>query len=329
MLAAVKKGNKMTEGQNENEDETVETKSSGSDKRSRTAIPGASRGTFFRVNPEQLKVVGKDTKHKSKAEHYLWDPRVNTIERPMVDNIKKRGVMQPIEVVKDGDDYLVVDGRRRTIHARIARKEMLADGAPELTVPVLIVRGSEDDLVGRMFSSNELRKDNSFREKAEIAMYLHQALGWTKKDIAIDMGCTTVAVDNYLAVSDLAKPVVQAMDEGKIKSSAAVKLASLSREEQAEQLKEMLTSGDTTTATAARRSRNVKAAKKAKKKGVKAKGDDEGGFQPPGKREAKHVLKQCMEDGELMSTDFVDCLRWMLGDKSPRSIGGLSALLKK
>src|SRR5210317_1175692 len=120
------------------------------------AIDGR-RINSFALDPYKLTIVGHDT--DDGPEHPLYDERIKLpLEQSMIANFRALGVKNPIRVHKTSDGKLiVVDGRRRVLHAREANRQLAREGEPELEVPVLQEKGSNEDLEMTSISLNEHR----------------------------------------------------------------------------------------------------------------------------------------------------------------------------
>jgi len=242
------------------------------------------------VNPNELVLIGKDT--KDDASHPLYDERVNSpIDDGMLFNIRTFGVIEPVVVWKDRENdgrLVVVDGRRRVLHARKAR-------LPEIPV----VYTTHEDLEGVAVSMNEVRKDTSPLTKAN-RMYAYVERLQAKNDepekaasvradaikrCAVIFGYSTKQVENYLALNDCSAKVKRAIDSGRLSATAASNLAKLEKEEQDKKLEQLLKNGRATV-------RQTKAATTKKPRGL---------FY--GKREVKRLTDawyecQNLEDGQ-------------------------------
>ncbi len=200
----------------------------------KTAIEGARRGTVFYVDPNILVIIGIDT--DDGPEHPLWDvtARTTEIERPMVDNIKTYGVFENILAVKEADGRLVVDdGRRRILHARIARKEQERAGEVLVEVPVVLIRGDDATKMGIMISANEHRRGDDPITKAQKAARAMRLTGKSEAEAAADFGVTTQTLKTWLRLLEADPRVKKAVTEGVISDTAAGHLAKLPKPEQA------------------------------------------------------------------------------------------------
>jgi len=286
---------------------------------SKQAIPG-KRGNLFSVDPTFPQIVGIDTKHKTSKEHPLYDPRIKLpVDEALVRNIMVYGVIDPVKVCKDGTDVLVVDGRQRVRAAREANKRLKKEGKEELTVPLVLKRGTDATLFGVMVSANENRQDDGPLTKADKAGRMLD-MGKTVEEIAIAFGVTVQAVNNWLALLDVGTDVRNAVEKGAITASAAAKLSSLPREEQSKELKEIVASGKGATVA------EVAARVRTRKNGA----NGEVHNVAPGKKAILKLVKHLKTlDEEYLSEDFIKGLRVACGDLSTATIANLTALFEE
>lgn len=228
-----------------------------------------SRQSVYLMKPEDVTIIGVDT--DDGPEHHLYDERIKwALEENTVLDMMCRGVKVPIEVTKDGDKAIVVDGRRRTMHAREANKRLAAKGAPTLRIRVLPpVSGEARDLLGSMVALNEHREDDSPLNRAKKAKRLLE-YGHTETEIAVICKVTPQAVRNWLNLLSLDPSVQKAVERGDLAASAAVELKDLPKAEQKESLEELLLSAPATNSdgkTKRKTARDVKVAGNKRKNG--------------------------------------------------------------
>lgn len=263
------------------------------------------------IAPEDLVIIGLDT--KDGPEHLLYDDRVKLPLNPaMVQNIKALGVKKVVNVMKlqvDGADRAcVVDGRQRVRCAREANKQLVDEGEEPMKVKVIPERGEEKLIAAIGVSTNCFNAEDSIASKARKAQRLIDR-GLTADETANALGVTTTTIASWLKLLDLAAPVVKAVETGQISAHAASKLADMSKQDQAEQLKELLSEGKPVSAT-----KVVKASAKSGRNGA--------GEKPvaPGKKLAKKVIT-AGEEGDLsMSQDFIEGIQWALGDLETKKV---------
>lgn len=290
---------------------------------SKSALPNAKRTNLFTMLPGDLTIPGYDNEDTTEDNGLVDVSERHEIDDAMVKNIDYHGVLENIIVRKNGEDVEVIDGRRRVIHARVVNEQREKEGRPLLQVPVLVKRGSESDLVGMMISANEIRKDDTISIKSQKAIWLENQ-GKSPEEIALHFGVTETAVKSWLRFGDLNKDVQTAVEEKKLSASAALELADLKKKDQTEALEELLTSGKKPT--------TARAKEKTKEKKAKASGKDPANVaKKVGKRVWVAIFDavQVNEDYAAVfeGVDPVDLAYVILGEKSPRTIKGLQALI--
>jgi ParB family chromosome partitioning protein len=281
------------------------------------------RESLFRVDPETLTIIGLDTKDGS--EHPLWDERIKLpLDEAMILNIMALGVREPVVVVVQGrgEDKLaaVVDGRRRVMHAREANRRLAARGEPKTQVPVIAEKGmSESEQMLLSASLNEIRLDDPVMTKAAKAARM-KARGSSIQDIALSFGVDGQTITLWVSINGLTDVVKKAINDGRLRPTAAGALAGLTPEKQKETLTELLAesavSGKKPTVD------QVKGRVKAKKSGVDG--------SPPSEVPQRRVLRRVVENGtEVLSEDFLKGVRFAIGELNPKTVKGLTALMEK
>lgn len=201
-----------------------------------TQVFDAARGTYFNFDPAKLVVIGLDT--GDGPDHPLHDERVREPEdgealQALAKNIALHGVIEPVVIRKDGTTAQVVAGRRRVSAARIANAMLAAEGKEPITVPCVVRKQDERDLLGVMVSENEIREDDAFLVRARKVARM-QAFGISVERIALCFGVKVPAVRRWARVLDLDGSILAAIRDGRIAPSAAMELCDLPRERQVE-----------------------------------------------------------------------------------------------
>ncbi len=285
------------------------------EKRLRQALDG-TRLNAFGMDPNDLIVIGYDT--DDGPEHPLFDERAKLpLSEEMINSLMLQGVLEVVLVRKNGDKAEVVAGRQRVKNAREANKRLKKQGAELIHVPCMVRKGDDGMVMGVSISENEIREDDPLTVKAsKLARYL--GLGKSEQEAATVFGVSLQTIKNWGRLGDLDNSVIKAIEAGKIKPSAAWNLSDLSREDQKVELEKLLANGHTTVRKAGHAVKNAKA-----KKGGAAEG-----LEAPGKRLVAKVLKLDRKAG-VLSEDFARGVAWMLGELSPTSVKGLTALISE
>ncbi len=194
----------------------------------------ATRTDAWWFAPEKLILI-------TDKDHPLYDKRVELpVDPALVKNIKAKGVLESIIVVKEGEDKaIVVDGRQRVKAAIEANKELIKEGLSPIRVPAMQRRGDDGSLYGVLISANEFRHDDDIIEKAKKAAKLI-GYGQTETEVALTFGVSVVAVRSWLRVLETDVSVRDAVRAGKLSATAAGQLATLPRDEQKKELAELI-----------------------------------------------------------------------------------------
>ncbi len=287
----------------------------GKKKRSSQAIQG-TRSTLFMVDPEELILVGRDT--KDRAPHPLWDPRVLDDPDPRrVATIKRHGVIEPVVVRKVDGAVEVVDGRGRVIDCRAANIDLELEGKEQKKVPVKLNHGTDEEMFETMVITNHFTRKPSPVESAHLLNRYLSFEGKTEVDAVEIFGVTSRTIQNWIALLKLDPKVQGAVGEGKLSSSAAAKFVDLPKKEQRAKLKALVKStpdGKRVSVTkAARGTGKASATQRA-----------------PSKKVVRKLLAydDTLESGGL-EDQFVLGVRWALGDVKDTDVEGMTILLRK
>lgn len=195
-----------------------------------TPTTDTTRASHLMMDPNAVTVIGIDT--KDGPEHPLYDTRIKLpIDRGLVDSIKLYGVVTPVIAKTDGPNTLCVDGRRRTIHARIASAELQAEGLPALRIPVVVKKGDDLRLFGVARTSNACRVDDSPIVNAQNATRMLD-MGAQLPTIAVTFGVTEDTVKEWLKLLDTTPEIQAQLHTGEIPATVGLALATMPRAEQ-------------------------------------------------------------------------------------------------
>lgn len=259
----------------------------------------APRFSGFVFDPDELTIIGLDT--KDGPEHPLYDERINLpLDEGMVLSIMAIGVREPVAIARDDSgEPVVVDGRRRVLHAREANDRLKKQGEPLVKVRAVSESGSDEYLSHVSVALNEIRVQDDVLVKAAKAGRMI-ARGHTDHDVAIAFGVTPQAVKAWLKLEELPAPVKKAVNEGVLSANAASKLHGLPREEALAKLEEL-------------KGEHASTGKKATARKVKP---DE--RSRPSKKQLESVLKRVQkEKGQDYFDGLHDGLRFALGFRVP------------
>lgn len=275
------------------------------------AFANAVRGTVWNFDPNDLVIIGKDT--DDGPDHNLYDPRIKLkLSESMILSIMAQGVLENVTVAGIDGKPVVVDGRRRVLHAREALARMRkADKDAVLRVPASFRKDTDAGLFATMIVANSHRlNDDAVAEarKAEIMKERHNA---SDEDIAKAFGWTTQTVRNRRKLLTLPAKVLRKVSSGEISVTAVMELAKMEPEDAEAAAEKVAEESGGSTHGQARRARAA------------ANPDAEPTI---GKRQIKAILES--EHAEDLSDDTRRTLSWIIGETKAVAIKGLSACIK-
>ncbi|NJN63548.1 MAG: ParB N-terminal domain-containing protein [Acidobacteria bacterium] len=270
-------------------------------------------------NPNDLVIIGRDTAHKSRAEHFLFDKRALVNPDPeFVDSIKAYGVQMDVwtRLNKETGKREVVAGRRRVIAARLAGLD---------SVPTSRLAGGDIELMALSRLENSGRLEEDMLSKAEAAFWLleqqmpHEevasCLSWSPAMLR-------VALQGLALVREVPE-IRTGIEKGIIAPSAVAILGRLTAEEARTKYAELLAE-----AAEDGKTRLPRAQVAAKARATSEKTDR---VPPPPKRLVTKLYTKITE-GEIdapegTSEDFWAGVRFAYGEVKPERIKGLKKAL--
>ena len=156
-------------------------------------------------------------------------------------SIKENGILSPVVVrpLKDTEDYEIISGHRRIFAAKKAGL---------LEVPALIYAISHEEAIIALVDSNLHREhilpsEKAFAYKMKMDALSHQGkrTDLTSDQVGLKLSAEQVSnedsatqVKRYIRLTNLIKPLLDMVDEGKIAFTPAVELSFLNDTEQAD-----------------------------------------------------------------------------------------------
>lgn len=264
----------------------------------KTAID-APRFDAFWLAPEKLKLI------LDKASPFYQTRAEEAPDAGLVTSMKRGGFLanQAISVFKDGAELCVLDGRRRTLAAREANRQLVAEGREPLRVAVILKRGTEAELYAVQCAANENRSDVSDVERAKELSKLMQ-YGKTVEEAGEVLGFNAAKAKRILALLDCAAAVQRAVEAGQIPATAAAQLAKLERKEQLVQLERLVAESGGKRVSVKRTAKAVKVAK-----------GDTSTVEPPSRKEVRALYDFACKHGVTVTDITLDgmaVLRWLL-----------------
>lgn len=283
----------------------------------------APREQIFMLDADKdVVIIGLDT--EDGPEHILYDAeRINLpLDEDLVENIDFLGkVLEPVGVRKNGDQAEIIFGSMRTRAVREVNKRRRAAGRKDfIRLPARIDRADESQLIARMYSENAQRRvDAPMARARHINRYLEQ--GNSAESAKKIFRLSVQSIKAQLALLDLDKSVQKMVDRGELPATAAATLSGLTRDEQKAAAEKLIGSGTATVASAKTEVKRSKATKRG--------GSAEDVVTAPTKRELRRVVEANakLDEGDQLEAEFIRGIRFALGDLSPGSIKGLTAMM--
>lgn len=141
----------------------------------------------------------------------------------LADSISRYGVLQPLSVRRQGNNYELIAGERRLRAAKLA-------GLAE--VPCLLMNMDDSQSALAALVENLQRRDLDYIEEARGLSKLMELGGLSQEQAAIRVGKSQSAVANKLRLLRHSPQVLQALREGKLTERHARALLHLSSEEE-------------------------------------------------------------------------------------------------
>ena len=216
----------------------------------KVALPGARRGTLYRMDPEMLTVLIEDDQHPAfdeRARLPLNEATVASLSRadavpPPAIEVRRaviaNGHCHPEYRVHDdpagsGTRYAVIvtDGRRRTLHLREANRRRAADGLAPLLMPMELRPGDVPEsgdadpalsllelAVGR--NQHALAEPPCMLARKVAALY---AAGRPSDELGqLCGGVTRQTIHNWIRLAGLDRSVQDAVDDGRVPMTVAL-----------------------------------------------------------------------------------------------------------
>lgn len=320
----------------------------------------APRGTIFKFDPKQIKVVGIDTPPDpghplfdqravdwvGRAQHpkfmLVWKGYYETESPPiksalaaelgldenlleemirqiqMIRSIRRDGILQPIRVIKDGDDAILVSGRSRLLSARwLSENEKI-----DIRVPGLPVDGDEVDQIRMVVAENEARSSDSAINRGRKAKIM-LARGLDMAEIAREFAADPKTIEGFIALANSPQSIQKAVESGKIPATSAIRVvtSSLAKKDQENAVREMIDSGETSAPAASAHVRHSVRAQRGS-------GDiEDGAIVPPGHRQLRFLVEYADKHPGNIPAEAVKAFQWVLGDKPARHVRGATKAL--
>ncbi|MDO8240454.1 MAG: ParB/RepB/Spo0J family partition protein [Candidatus Moranbacteria bacterium] len=147
------------------------------------------------------------------------------------DSIKEHGVIQPLVVTKNGNQYEIIAGERRFQASKLAGLK---------TVPVIVRDATEQQKLELAIIENVQRHDLNAIEEAKSYLKLADEFDLSQEEVAKKMGKSRSAVANKLRLLHLPIEIQKALIEGKITEGHAKAILAIENPEKQRALFEMI-----------------------------------------------------------------------------------------
>lgn len=127
--------------------------------------------------------------------------------RELADSIKEHGVIQPLVVTKDGNQYEIIAGERRFQASKLAGLQK---------VPVIIREATEQQKLELAIIENIQRHDLNPIEEAKSFLKLGEEFDLNQEEVAKKLGKSRSSVANKLRLLNLPIEIQKALIENKI-----------------------------------------------------------------------------------------------------------------
>jgi len=143
-------------------------------------------------------------------------PRRNFDEaslRELSESLKTQGVLQPVIVKREGNEFILIAGERRYRAARLSGME---------NIPAVIIEGKdESDMLQMALVENLQREDLNPLELAEAFRQLMDEAGMTQNQLASQVGKSRAAVANILRLLTLPEKIKNMIRDGQLSEGHA------------------------------------------------------------------------------------------------------------
>lgn len=224
----------------------------------------------------------------------LYDP--TTLEE-LANSIERNGLQQPpAGRWVDGRMQLVFGHRRKRAFDLLRAK----DAARWSTMPVFVVRVTDEDMAARAWAENVERADLTAIEQAQAIHTMVERFGWTQAKVAERLGLSAAVVSNKLRLLRAPEEVRDAVATGEISERQAASLMpvyDLPAEMQAKMARDSFYSAESLLA----------AAKRGKSSGDLRQQVDQIILQKSNRLEGAPFVDHDFGDGDWQARSCVDC----------------------
>jgi len=178
---------------------------------------GEDATTFdgIRKDPDAITIAEDDPKHPHYARHAVR----REISPKLVKSIKRKGVIVPVAIYIDGDTCTAAAGRRRIRHARVANRELIAEGKKPITVRCVVVTDPAD---ARRMENRFRLNESPMADARDLADLIGQ--GSSEDEAAAELGITKKRAEQLLLLLRLDPQLQAKVDAKEIPVDVALRL---------------------------------------------------------------------------------------------------------
>ncbi|MEM4469072.1 MAG: ParB/RepB/Spo0J family partition protein [Candidatus Nezhaarchaeales archaeon] len=132
------------------------------------------------------------------------------------ESVKEVGIVQPLLVAFDGQNYILIDGYNRLMEAK-------AQGMKE--VECVVIDADVKQVLLKNLSLNVLRGKVKPTQMLDVVRTLHKEFGMDVDSIARESGLRRDYVEKLLAISELSEDVIAMLDDGLLSVSHAYEIS--------------------------------------------------------------------------------------------------------
>jgi len=130
-------------------------------------------------------------------------------------SIKMLGIVNPIKVICQDGQYILVDGLHRLQEAK---------DKGEATIPAVIVKGTVKDVLVQNLATGKLQGRGKITDMIKVVRYLYEEEGMGIDEIARSTGYREEYIDNLLKIANAAPEILEALDKEEIPLGAAIEI---------------------------------------------------------------------------------------------------------
>ncbi len=131
-------------------------------------------------------------------------------------SVKEVGVLEPILVAYDGENYWLIDGQHRLESALLAGKT---------EIPAVVIEGDLGDVMLLNLATSTMKGRTRPLDVFRMVKYLMEEKGMSISEISARTGMRTSYIERILELRKVVPAVLDALDDGRIKLGHALELA--------------------------------------------------------------------------------------------------------